>query len=258
MGEDIRQLTDWRAGMSFVLPFVQHHVSQLEVSVHNVFLHGGKRGREKSLVKLCLRTIVIKTISLFLRVAHKHGTWVIRKDVRLANNSKAVDQNIEVSELPPLMKTENYVFIFLSSILHSPYEGPPPRAPHRRRWRWPPARSVASPLWRNAGGLLDRLSCRWSREHTGSPARGRSASSSCALCWPPCPPLFHRLDPLETTTKRNGEPAIFRKVLYVVSQHCCWCILETLSKSIQSIWGELSMNASNWMDSCALPAVSFS
>lgn len=28
---------------TFLLPFVQHHVSQFEVSVHNVFLHTGKK-----------------------------------------------------------------------------------------------------------------------------------------------------------------------------------------------------------------------
>lgn len=36
--------------MSFFLPFVQHHVSQLEVSVHNVFLHvqkKEKRGKKR-------------------------------------------------------------------------------------------------------------------------------------------------------------------------------------------------------------------
>lgn len=33
--------------MSLILPFVQHHVSQFEVSVHNVFLNAGNREEKK-------------------------------------------------------------------------------------------------------------------------------------------------------------------------------------------------------------------
>lgn len=59
--------------MNFILPFVQHHVSQLEVSVHNVFLQAGKRGKKLFGHIVTSESLVSKTICLSLGVAHEHG-----------------------------------------------------------------------------------------------------------------------------------------------------------------------------------------
>lgn len=53
MGEVSDQLTDPQGQMKdMALPFVQHHVSQLKISVYNVFLQGGKRKKKFSQIVL--------------------------------------------------------------------------------------------------------------------------------------------------------------------------------------------------------------
>lgn len=106
----------------------------------------GRKGREEKGFH-AQWIIGIKTIILFLGVAHKHGKWVIRKDVQLANKNKAIssitDKNIVVRKLSSFVKIENYAFVLcriMWLILHFSLE--------KCSWSSPPKSCLRLTLWR--------------------------------------------------------------------------------------------------------------